>query len=110
MDFADTPEHEMLRAAVRDIGASFGHEYFAEKARSGGRTDELWKAVGDLGFLGVHLPEEYGGGGGGMYERALVSAEPPAPGGPPLLFLLSPPTCGGLTFPLCPPGQTQRRL
>ena len=73
MNFAPTPEEEMLRAAVRDVAAGYGHEYFAEKSRTGGRADELWKAVADLGFLGVHLPEEYGGGGGGMSELAIVS-------------------------------------
>ena len=75
MDFAETAEHEMLRAAVRDVAAEFGHEYFAEKSRNGEKADELWKAVGELGFLGVHLPEEYGGGGGGMSELAIVSEE-----------------------------------
>ena len=69
MDFSEPPEHEMLREAVGDIAAKFGHEYFAERARTGGKANELWDAVGDAGFLGVHLPEEYGGGGGG-HQRA----------------------------------------
>ena len=35
MDFAESSEHEMLRAAVRDVAATFGHEYYAEKVRAG---------------------------------------------------------------------------
>ena len=56
MDFSEPPEHVMLRDAVGGIAAKFGHEYFAERARTGGRADELWKAVGDAGFLGGAPP------------------------------------------------------
>jgi len=96
MDFAEPSEHEMLRAAVRDVGSQFGHEYFAEKTRTGGRTDELWAAIGELGFLGVHLPEEYGGGGGGMSELVIVCEELAALGTPLLLILVSPAICAEL--------------
>ncbi len=96
MDFAEPAEHQMLRDAVRDVGSKFGHDYFAEKARSDGRTDELWRAMGELGFLGVHLPEEYGGGGGGMSELVIVCEELAALGCPLLLILVSPAICGEL--------------
>ena len=89
MDFSEPPEHVMLRDAVGGIAAKFGHEYFAERARTGGRATELWDAVGDAGFLGVHLPEEYGGGGGGLSELAIVSEELAAHGCPLLLVLVS---------------------
>ncbi len=96
MDFTESTEQAMLRAAVHDVAAKFGHEYFAEKARTDGRTDELWDAVGELGFLGVHLPEEYGGGGEGMSELAIVCEELAAVGCPLLLVLVSPAICGEL--------------
>ena len=48
MDFAESLEHQMLRDAVRDVASRFGHEYFAEKARTDGRTDELWDAIAEL--------------------------------------------------------------
>ncbi len=89
MDFSEPPEHAMLRAAVGGIAAKFGHEYFAERARAGGKATELWDAVGEAGFLGVHLPEEYGGGGGGLSELAIVSEELAAQGCPLLLVLVS---------------------
>ena len=96
MDFAESSEHEMLRAAVRDVAAKFGHEYYAEKVRTGERATELWDAIGELGFLGVHLPEEYGGGGAGMVELAIVCEELAAQGCPLLLILVSPAICGEL--------------
>ena len=86
----------MLRTAVRDVAAGFGHRYYAEKARNGESAEELWQAVADLGFLSVHLPEEYGGGGGGMSELAIVCEELAAQGCPLLLILVSPAICGSL--------------
>jgi isovaleryl-CoA dehydrogenase len=43
------------------------------------RTDEfpneIWKKLGDLGVLGVTIPEEYGGTGLGPVEQAMVTEE-----------------------------------
>jgi len=110
MDFAESDEQQMLRAAVRDLAKGFGHEYFAEKSRTGGKAEELWRAVADLGFLGVHLPEEYGGGGGGMSELAAVSEELAAQGCPLLLILVSPAICGELIAKFGTGAQKERWL
>jgi alkylation response protein AidB-like acyl-CoA dehydrogenase len=96
MDFSESPEQEMLRAAVRDVAEKFGHDYFAEQARTDGRTQELWDEIAELGFLGVHLPEEHGGGGAGMSELAIVCEELAAVGCPLLLILVSPAICAEL--------------
>jgi alkylation response protein AidB-like acyl-CoA dehydrogenase len=96
VDFAPTDEHELLRAAVADIARSFGHEYFVAQARAGQKTDALWQAIADQGFLGVHLPEEFGGGGAGMVELAIVTEEVAAAGCPLLLILVSAAICGAL--------------
>ena len=66
MDFTETDDHTMLRSAVRALAADFGHEYYARCVREDRRPEELWAAAAELGFLSVHLPEEYGGGGAGM--------------------------------------------
>jgi alkylation response protein AidB-like acyl-CoA dehydrogenase len=110
MDFADSPEQLMLREAVRDVASKFGHEYYAEKSRTGGKADELWKAVGDLGFLGVHMPEEYGGGGGGMSDLYVVCEELAAQGCPLLLILVSPAICGELIAKFGTDAQKERWL
>jgi alkylation response protein AidB-like acyl-CoA dehydrogenase len=96
VDFAESPEHEMIRAAVRDLAASFGHGYFAEQVRTGGKTSELWQAVADHGFLSVHLPEDYGGGGGGISELTIVCEELAAQGCPLLLLVVTAAICAEL--------------
>ena len=93
MDFADTDEHAMLRAAVRGIAAEFGHAYYADQTRRGEKAEALWAAIAEPGFLGVHLPEAYGGGGGGITELAIVCEEVAAQGCPMLLILVSAAIC-----------------
>jgi alkylation response protein AidB-like acyl-CoA dehydrogenase len=93
MDFNESPEHIMLREAVADIAGKFGHEYFVECNRTGAKTDELWQALADQGFLSVHLPEADGGGGGGMSELAIVCEEVAAQGCPLLLILVTAAIC-----------------
>lgn len=89
MDFDEAPEHSDLRAAVAKVCAGFGDEYFRRVLDEDGRTHELWQALGDAGFVGVNLPEEYGGGGAGMTELAIVIEETAAAGTPLLLMLVS---------------------
>ena len=89
MDFAQPEEHQALRAAVADIAAKFGPRYYAERAAARTPCAELWQALGDAGFIGVNIPEEYGGGGGGLTELALVCEEIAAAGTPLLLLLVS---------------------
>jgi alkylation response protein AidB-like acyl-CoA dehydrogenase len=96
MDFRETDEHSLLRRAVADVAAHWGHSYYAERARAGEKTDELWLALAELGFLGVHLPEEHGGGGAGITELAIVCEEVAAQGCPLLLILVSAAICGEL--------------
>jgi alkylation response protein AidB-like acyl-CoA dehydrogenase len=110
MDFSETIEHRMLRDAVRDVAAGFGHDYYAEKARNGDKPDELWDALAELGFMGVHLAEQYGGGGGGLYDLAIVSEEVAAQGCPLLLMLVSPAICGELLSHFGTPEQKERWL
>ena len=89
MDFAEPEEHRALRAAVAGIAAKFGPRYYAERAAARRPCAELWQALGDAGFIGVNIPEEYGGGGGGLTELALVCEEIAAAGTPLLLLLVS---------------------
>ncbi|MEV5558390.1 acyl-CoA dehydrogenase family protein [Nonomuraea wenchangensis] len=86
----DTAEQRLLRQSVSKIAERYGHAYFADRARAGGRVDELWSELGEAGFLGVHLPEEYGGGGGGLREYGVVLEELAAHGMPLLMGVISP--------------------
>src|SRR5919107_6207918 len=93
MDFTESPEQALLREAVAKLAADFGHGYYAERAKAGGRSTELWQAVADQGYLGVSVPEAYGGGGGGIGDLAAVCEELAAAGCPLLLMVVSPAIC-----------------
>ncbi len=89
MDFIEADEHVMLRQAVSAIASTFGHDYYVAKAHADERTDELWSAVAQGGYLGVNVPEEYGGGGMGIFELAIVGEELAAAGCPLLMIVVS---------------------
>lgn len=83
-------EERALRDSVFKTTAAFGPDYY-ELVNSEKRSPhELWKAMADGGFLGVHLPEEYGGGGLGVQELSAVLEETGAAGVPLLSLLVSP--------------------
>ena len=110
MDFIETDEQQMLREAVGAIASKFGHEYYVEKAHADERTDELWNAVAEAGFLGVNVPEEYGGGGGGITELAIVHEELAAAGCPLLVIVVSPAICATIIAKFGTEAQKQRWL
>lgn len=89
MRFDESDEHRALRAAVGAITDGFGPGYFAEHSRDRRPTTELWQALGEHGYIGVNIPQEYGGGGGGLVELAIVCEEVAAHGCPLLLLLVS---------------------
>jgi alkylation response protein AidB-like acyl-CoA dehydrogenase len=90
MDLRETDEQRLLRSSVAAMAAEYGHDYLLEKARTGGKTTELWTAAGKAGYLGVAVPAEYGGGGAGMVELSIVAEEIAAAGCPLLLIVVSP--------------------
>jgi alkylation response protein AidB-like acyl-CoA dehydrogenase len=89
VDFQETDEHRGLRETVTAITAKFGPRYYVAKAEAGEPCSELWTTLGESGFLGINLPEEYGGGGAGLVELAMVCEETAAAGCPLLLLLVS---------------------
>jgi alkylation response protein AidB-like acyl-CoA dehydrogenase len=110
LDFDEGDELRALRAAVAELGSRYGQEYFLARARSGGRTDELWAEAGKAGFLGVNLPEEHGGGGAGLVELSLVLEELGAAGCPLLMMVVSPAICGTVITRFGTPPQKERWL
>lgn len=87
MTVRESEEHELLRETLSGIVGGFGHGYYVERAKAGLSADELWDAIGEAGFVGVSIPEEYGGAGLGVRELAIVCEEIAA-GGCPLLMLV----------------------
>lgn len=73
--FQFTEEQDMLRKAVRE----FAEAEIAPKAAEWDEKDycpmELFPVMGELGILGIFVPEEYGGSGMGYVERAICLEE-----------------------------------
>ena len=63
MDFALSDDHQLLRQTVRD----FAEREIAPVAEELDRTKafpyEIVKQIGELGWMGIAFPEQYGGGG-----------------------------------------------
>jgi alkylation response protein AidB-like acyl-CoA dehydrogenase len=72
---AVSDEERAIREAVGGIARSFGPGYYQQQVDDGGNCAGLWNALGENGYLGVHLPEQYGGGGLGLRELAIVVEE-----------------------------------
>jgi alkylation response protein AidB-like acyl-CoA dehydrogenase len=94
MDFVEAPERASLRSTVRQLGASFGHDYFVAKARAGESATELWTELSACGFAGVNISEEYGGSGGSIYDLMIVAEELASAGVPLMTLVVSPAVCG----------------
>ncbi len=94
--FTEPEERVALREAVKKLAGKYGREYVEKQAREGGKTTDLWLEMGQNGFLGVNIPEQYGGGGGGMADLAAVLEEAAAAGAPLLMMVVSPAICGSI--------------
>ncbi|WP_185995390.1 acyl-CoA dehydrogenase family protein [Nocardioides campestrisoli] len=108
--FTESEERGELRKAVFALASKYGHEYVAEKAKSGGKVTELWQDMGKHGFLGVNISEEYGGGGGGIGDLAAVLEEAAAAGAPMLMMVVSQAICGSVIGRFGTEEQKQRWL
>jgi len=96
INFTEPEERVTLRESVKKLASKYGREYVEKQAREGGKMTEMWLEMGQNGFLGVNIPEEYGGGGGGMADLAAVLEEAAAAGAPLLMMVVSPAICGSI--------------
>src|ERR1051325_1901433 len=75
MDLSLTPEQQ----AVRDLAADFVDRELLPHAAEWDRREQvdtaIVKKLGDLGFLGLTIPEEHGGSGGDHLTYCLVLEE-----------------------------------
>src|SRR5512134_739055 len=75
MNFAPTEDHEMLRQAVREFAEKEARPTAAERDEAMEWPTELVKQMGELGFLGVAVGEEYGGAALDYISYAIVIEE-----------------------------------
>jgi len=57
------PEHEQFRESVRKFFETHVVPYHAQWEKDGQVDRKLWNKAGEMGFLGLSVPEEYGGMG-----------------------------------------------
>ncbi|MCH5677567.1 acyl-CoA dehydrogenase family protein [Streptomyces gilvus] len=70
-----TQEHEDLRHLVRTFLAKEVAPYFAEWERAGAVPRSLYHRLGELGIMGLSVPQEYGGAGSDDYRFNAVLQE-----------------------------------
>ena len=88
-ELVDTRDHHQeLRRAVAGVVGAFGRKYFQDVVKRDEKPTELWAALAENGFLGVHIPEEDGGGGGGLADYNVVIEETAAQGCPLLSLVI----------------------
>jgi len=73
MDFELSDEQkDVQRAATEFARGEFDPNLVLELDESETFPDSLWKKAAQLGFIGIHYPEEFGGQGLSLFENLLV--------------------------------------
>ena len=75
MDFTPNSAQKAIAKSVADACSRFDDEYWYELDQSPEFPIEFFRAMADVGVLGITMPEEYGGTGLGIVEAALVMHE-----------------------------------
>ncbi|MEV6232043.1 acyl-CoA dehydrogenase family protein [Saccharopolyspora shandongensis] len=74
-------EHEAFREVVREFLAKEVVPYFADWEKAGLVPRDLFNKAGEIGMLGLQVPEEYGGGGTSSFKFNAVITEETARAG-----------------------------
>lgn len=87
MDFELSETHRLMLENVDKLAKKYDRKYWLRHAVDGTFPEEMWRELGDLGYVGLTIPQEYGGTGMGMFEMALLQ-EHLANNGVPMLMLV----------------------
>ena len=75
MDFTSNENQEMIAKMVRDFGTKHIRPKMMEWDESQEFPVEVFKKLGELGLMGVLVPQEYGGAGFGYFEYVTAIEE-----------------------------------
>ncbi len=77
MDLDWSEEQEMLREMVRGVCAEYSPVEVVRAMENDprGYPDELWKQLGELGLLGLLIPETHGGAGQSLLDAVILYEE-----------------------------------
>ncbi len=70
-----TEEHDLLRQSIREYVQKELDPHAEEWETEGLVPRSVFERMGELGFLGLHFPEEYGGGGGDYFTNIVLLEE-----------------------------------
>lgn len=76
MDFELSREQKEIQKAVREfVKGEFKKDIIEELNEKHAFPEKIWKKAAELGFVGIHFPEEYSGMGLGCMENIIVAEE-----------------------------------
>ena len=75
MNFSHSESQIMVRQAAKDFAEKYIRPYVMEWDESQHFPIEVFRKMGEQGFMGILVPEEYGGSGLGYFEYAAVIDE-----------------------------------
>jgi len=76
MEFELTKEQHQIQKAVRDfVKGEFKKDVILQLEEKHEYPVKMWKKAAELGFIGIHFPEEYSGQGMSVMENILVAEE-----------------------------------
>jgi isovaleryl-CoA dehydrogenase len=75
MDFELSPEHKMLSDTVYKFMLKEIEPLAEEIDREDKLPEGIWQKLGELGIMGITIPEEYGGGGFDLLSAVLATEQ-----------------------------------
>ncbi len=74
MQLVRSEEQELIRASALDwLAANYTFERRKGSLRKDGGSPAVWRAFAELGWLGLHLPEEWGGSAASLVEQGILA-------------------------------------
>lgn len=75
MNFQLSEEQELIAASARDFAEQYIRPHIMEWDESQHFPKDVLQKAGEMGFMGIFIPEEYGGSGLGYHEYAAIIEE-----------------------------------
>ncbi|MEI6866644.1 acyl-CoA dehydrogenase family protein [Flavicella sp.] len=75
MNFEYTETQKMIAESVKDFAQQYIKPHVMERDESQFFPVDLFRKIGEMGFMGVLVPEEYGGAGLGYHEYVSILEE-----------------------------------
>ena len=75
MNFQFSEEQELISASARDFAEQYIRPHIMEWDESQHFPKDVLQKAGEMGFMGIFIPEEYGGSGLGYHEYAAIIEE-----------------------------------